>query len=322
MLQVQDIAKAFGRTRAVAGLSFTLERGEVVGLLGPNGAGKTTTIRMITGLLPPDSGRVAILGHDTLSDSVEARRCVGYLPESAPLYPEMKVADYLDYRARLFGLDRARRRAAVAREIDRCRLAEVRARRIGKLSKGYRQRVGLAAALVHEPAVLVLDEPTDGLDPGQVRQVRQLIAEASTACTMLISSHVLAEVERICTRVLVIAGGALKADGPPARLGGIGELRRFVVELRAEGDAPPEDVLAKLSFVESVSREPLEESWVRLTVTAAKDAPDLREPLARAAAGAGFTIRELRSEAAGLERVFLSLVGVIESSEPRAEAEA
>ncbi|VAX40445.1 Gliding motility-associated ABC transporter ATP-binding protein GldA, partial [hydrothermal vent metagenome] len=213
MILVREIRKSFGRVDAVRGISFAIEPGEVVGLLGPNGAGKSTTIRIITSYLSPDEGSVRIDGFDTHSDSLQARQRIGYLPESAPLYPEMSVKGYLDYRARLFCLDRRARQRAIGHAMDRCRIADVARRRVGHLSKGYRQRVGLASVLLHDPPVLILDEPSNGLDPSQIRETRSLVHELAENRTMIICSHILPEVERLATRLIVIAGGLVRADG-------------------------------------------------------------------------------------------------------------
>jgi ABC-2 type transport system ATP-binding protein len=218
MLEVQNVSKSYGSTRAVREVAFTLAKGEVVGLLGPNGAGKTTTIRMITGAHPPDAGRVRVLGHDTMTESLLARKHVGWLSESAPLYLEMTPVGYLDFRGKLYGMGRAARKAAIEHELTRCRLKDVSTKRIAHLSKGYRQRVGLAAALLHKPEVVILDEPTNGLDPAQIVQIREVIREVSATATMLLSSHVLSEVDAVCGRVIIMAAGRVRADGTPARL--------------------------------------------------------------------------------------------------------
>ncbi len=313
MLRVEAVSKWYGSTHAVRGVSFSMERGEVVGLLGPNGAGKTTTIRMITGSHAPDGGRVMVAGHDTVSESLQARRRLGYLPESAPLYPEMKPSEYLEYRGRLFGLERRRRRACVEREMSRCKLLDVRQKRIGQLSKGYRQRVGLAAAILHEPDVVILDEPSNGLDPAQIVQVREIIREVSAKATMLLSSHVLPEVDRTCGRVLVIAGGILRADGSPSSLREAGAAAsrdgngsRFVVEARPPG-ADAGNPFARVAGVGECHGEGLAEGWRRFVITPGNGAGDLRESLAAAAASAGWTVRELHRELPTLEEVFRNL---------------
>jgi gliding motility-associated transport system ATP-binding protein len=219
MIVADQISKRFGRTQAVRDVSFTLEDGQIAGLLGPNGAGKSTSIRMVTGFLCPDRGRVSIGGFDTISAPGPARQKLGYLPEAAPCYPEMRAIDYLVYRATLQGLARKQAKKAAVQAAEQCRLDPSMSRkRIGALSKGYRQRVGLAATLVHDPSVLILDEPTNGLDPAQIRDARSLIRELAQDRTMLISSHILPEIERTCDRVIIMVAGQIRADGSPADL--------------------------------------------------------------------------------------------------------
>jgi ABC-2 type transport system ATP-binding protein len=224
VIEARGLSKRYGDLIAVDRVSFSVQPGEVVGFLGPNGAGKTTTMRMLTGFVPPTDGSATIDGHDIFEDPLAARRAVGYLPETPPLYPEMSVEDYVHYVARLKDVPRAKRRAAVDRALARCGLADVRRRVIGALSKGYRQRVGLAQAIVHDPAVLILDEPTVGLDPIQIREIRALIAELASesqggrARTVILSTHILPEVEAICRRVLVISRGRKVVDQPLAEL--------------------------------------------------------------------------------------------------------
>ena len=224
-IEVQNLSKHFGSVVAVDDISFSVERGEVVGFLGPNGAGKTTTMRMLTGFLPPSEGSVRIAGHDTFADALAARAAVGYLPETPPLHPEMTVASYLRYVTAIKGVPRARRREAVAQAVARCGLSQVSRRVIGTLSKGYRQRVGLAQAIVHEPPVLVLDEPTVGLDPIQIREIRSLIqalsaptAEGAARQTVILSTHILTEVEAICDRVILMDRGIKAIDQSLASL--------------------------------------------------------------------------------------------------------
>jgi ABC-2 type transport system ATP-binding protein len=223
MIEARGLSKRYGDLSAVDDVSFSVERGEVVGFLGPNGAGKTTTMRMLTGFLPPTDGSATIAGHDIFDDALAARRAVGYLPETPPLYPEMTVSRYLDYVARIKDVPRAKRREAVDRALARCVLTEVRDRVIGTLSKGFRQRVGLAQAIVHDPPVLILDEPTVGLDPIQIREIRGLIAELASGAgerqhTIILSSHILAEVAAICRRVIMINQGRKTVDAPIAEL--------------------------------------------------------------------------------------------------------
>ena len=220
MIEARGISKRYGDLLAVDDVSFSAESGEVIGFLGPNGAGKTTTMRILTGFIPASDGTALIAGHDIFEDPLAARRAVGYLPEVPPLYPEMDVVGYLRYVATLKDVPRSKRKAAVERAVERCGLEEVHRRVIGSLSRGYRQRVGLAQAIVHNPSVLILDEPTVGLDPIQVREIRALIADltsaeqAEGARTVVLSTHILAEVEAICRRVILINAGRKVVDSP------------------------------------------------------------------------------------------------------------
>jgi ABC-2 type transport system ATP-binding protein len=223
-IEVSGLCKRYGDVSAVDDLSFSVGRGEVVGFLGPNGAGKTTTMRMLTGFVPPTDGSVSIAGHDILDEPLAARRAIGYLPETPPLYPEMSVEGYITFVATIKDVPRARRKQAVSRALERCGLADVRRRIIGQLSKGYRQRVGLAQAIVHDPPVLILDEPTVGLDPIQIREIRSLIAGLASeehgrpGQTVILSTHILNEVEAICQRVILINDGRKAIDQPIAEL--------------------------------------------------------------------------------------------------------
>ncbi len=219
-IEARGLSKRYGDLLAVDDVSFTVARGEVVGFLGPNGAGKTTTMRMLTGFVPPTDGTALIAGEDIFSNPLAARRAVGYLPETPPLYPEMSVESYLRYVARIKDVPRARQRESVDRALERCALSEVRRRIIGALSKGYRQRVGLAQAIVHDPPVLILDEPTIGLDPIQIGEIRTLIADLAAPShgesrhTVILSTHILTEVEAICQRVILINEGRKAIDQP------------------------------------------------------------------------------------------------------------
>lgn len=317
MISVREITKAFGHIRAVDRVSFELPAGQVAGLLGPNGAGKSTTIRMITGSLAPDSGSVLIDGIDPREHPAQARSKIGYLPESAPLYPEMAVRVYLDYRARLWSIPRVERREAVGRAMERTRVSDVAGRRIGHLSKGYRQRVGLAAALVHNPPVLILDEPTNGLDPSQIRTARSLIQELAQDKTMLVCSHILPEVERTCDRVLVMAGGRIRADGSPeALLASAPGPVRYTVEFRTNPAARPDHALHALAGVPGAAsaamadRQPEDHArgWTRAVVLAAPEAHDLREPIAGALEDRGLFVRELTRVTPSLEALFIHLI--------------
>ncbi|MHC4429237.1 MAG: ABC transporter ATP-binding protein, partial [Planctomycetota bacterium] len=213
MIVAHRLTKSFGRFKAVDSVDFEIPSGAVAGFLGPNGAGKTTTIRMLCGVLRPTAGRAVVDGLDVRTERQEAQRRIGYLPEAVPLYGEMRVREYLEFRGRLFELTRSARRTGVEAAMSKVGLTEVARRPIGQLSRGYRQRVGLAAALVHDPPVLILDEPTVGLDPAQVREVRRLIKDLAGDRTVLLSSHILAEVELICDRIVMLAAGRVRAAG-------------------------------------------------------------------------------------------------------------
>ena len=219
MIKIENLVKAFGAKRAVDGISFNVERGEVVGFLGPNGSGKSTTMRMITGYYAPTSGRVSVGGHDVVDSPLEAKRLIGYLPENATAYTDMTVRGFLDFAAELRGLSGGAKRKAVARAVERCFLASVLHQSIDTLSKGYRHRTCLAQALIHEPEVLVLDEPTDGLDPNQKHEVRNLIKELGRSKAVVFSTHILEEVDASCTRAIIIDRGKIVAQGTPDELG-------------------------------------------------------------------------------------------------------
>lgn len=218
LVETRALVKRFGSFTAVDGISFSVNSGEVVGFLGPNGAGKSTTMRLIAGFLEPTSGSALIAGHDSQTEPVQARLKLGYLPEGAPLYPDMTVAAFLEFVAGMRGLDARQTRERLAELVERIELAEVWNRRIDALSKGFKRRVGIAQALVHDPEVLILDEPTDGLDPNQKHEVRELIRAIGTNKAIIISTHILEEVEAVCTRAIIIARGRLLADATPAEL--------------------------------------------------------------------------------------------------------
>lgn len=220
MLEVKDLHKSFGPIQAVNGVSFSIKKGEVLGFLGPNGAGKSTTMRMITGFLAPTSGTAIIDGHDILSEPVAAKRKIGYLPESAPVYADMTATGFLKFAAEMRGFKRADIPAKVSETIERCRLEKVRNQPLGTLSKGYRQRVCFAQAIIHDPPLLIMDEPTDGLDPNQKHLVREMITSMAKDKAIIISTHILEEVDAICSRAIVIADGKIVADGTPAEVKG------------------------------------------------------------------------------------------------------
>lgn len=218
MLEVKELEKSFGAIHAVRGISFKVEKGEVLGFLGPNGAGKTTTMRMVTGFLPPTSGKATVCGHDILEEPVAAKKNIGYLPENALSYPSMTVLDFLGFVAAIRGLSKAERSERIGAVVEQCRMQDIGNQSIGTLSKGYRQRVCLAQAILHDPPVLIMDEPTDGLDPNQKYVVRQMISEMAADKAIIISTHILEEVEAVCTRAIIINCGKIVANTTPAKL--------------------------------------------------------------------------------------------------------
>ncbi|MGE0640419.1 MAG: ABC transporter ATP-binding protein [Thermoanaerobaculia bacterium] len=304
MIEAQELTRNFGDFTAVGGVSFAVPEGEIVGILGPNGAGKTTTIRMITGFLPPTSGRVTLDGRDLFGDSVAVRREIGYLPESVALYPELRVEEYLQYRARLEGMERGAIAKRLDEVLDSCLLTDVRRQVIGTLSKGYRQRVGLAGAIFHEPRVLILDEPTVGLDPKQIVAIRELIRDLGRRHTILLSTHILPEVELLCSRVLIIDRGRIVAEGTPQSLrdrfhGSVG----VSVELAEE--AP--DAAAALAGVAGVTRVSADPEDGRRFVLECEQGSDPRAAVFRLAVERGWVLTGLAAERASLEDVFVRL---------------
>lgn len=303
MIQLEALHRRFGPRIAVDGLDLAVGRGELLGLLGPNGAGKTTTLRMLTGYLEPTSGRARVLGHVVADDPLPVRRRLGYLPEGAPLWPEATAAELLAFCGRIHRLDRTRYRSSLARLVDQLQLAEVMPRRIDTLSRGFRRRVALAAALLHEPEVIVLDEPTDGLDPNQKHEVRALLRALAEDRVIVLSTHLLEEVEALCTRVAVIHQGRLVADETPATL-----RRRSrwegAVTVRFAGSAPLPEDLAALAGVGSVSGPEADGSF---TLFPADDAPRpgvLQAELAGLARDRGADLAELHAHAGRLDEVF------------------
>jgi ABC-2 type transport system ATP-binding protein len=306
MIEVQHLTKRYARHEAVRDISFSVARGEIVGFLGPNGAGKTTTLRMLTGYLPPTSGTARIAGFDIFRQSIEARRKIGYMPENVPLYGDMRVREYLKFRAQLKGLSGGDTRRRVGDVLDTCGLQAVRRKMIKTLSKGFRQRVGLADALVHDPELLILDEPTNGLDPNQIRQIRELVRRLAESHTVLISTHILHEVEMTCNRVIIIDGGKIKATDTPANL--TSQMRaagRIQVELHADPEVAA-GALKRLEYVKKVVPETLDDGWTRFTIWVDSDT-DAREQIARLATQYGWPLRSLFRHAATLEDVFVEL---------------
>jgi ABC-2 type transport system ATP-binding protein len=303
MIEVERLSRRYGTVKAVDSLSFAIGRGEIVGLLGLNGAGKTTTMRMLTTFLQPTSGRARLAGHDVLDEPLEVRRKVGYLPENVPLYPEMRVLEYLDFRAKLKDVPRARRRDAINHVIQRCNLGKVEDRIVGHLSKGYRQRVGLAEAMVHMPDILILDEPTAGLDPVQVREVRSLIRELGDQHTILLSTHIMPEVEAVCSRVIIIERGRIAVDDTLMNLRSDSVM---VVEVRGAVDA----VRRSLESAPGVARVNLagKDGELATFEVQADGGADLREPLAARVVQNGWSLRRLDIRRNTLEDRFIQAV--------------
>ena len=317
MIKVEGLTKRYGRTTAVRNISFEVEKGEIVGFLGPNGAGKTTTMRILTGFLPPTEGTASVGGLDVQEHPIEVKRRIGYLPESPPLYPEMTVRDYLEFVARLKGIASADVAARVDSVIDRCSIGGVRGKLNGQLSKGYKQRVGLAQALIHDPDVLILDEPTAGLDPKQIIEVRELIRELGGDHTIILSTHILPEVSTTCGRVIIINEGKIEASDTPenltARLQGHDSVW-------VEVDGPAEEVEAKIQGiqgVENISRATGQAGRAAWQVETGKD-PAIRSELARAVIESGWGLYEIRSVGLSLEDIFLKLTGAESESEETA----
>lgn len=307
-ITAEHLRKTFGATIAVHEVSFGIERGEVVGFLGPNGAGKSTTLRMLTGVFPPTSGRATIAGHDVVRDTLAARRSLGYLPERAAPYGEMAVASYLRFIAEMKGISARGLTAAVREVMGAAGIERVAHRLIGNLSKGYRQRVGIAQALIGSPPVLILDEPTSGLDPEQVTEIRALVQGLGSERTVILSTHILSEVESICSRVIIMNRGRILAVDSPARLE---EHLRPNREFAAEVAGPTEGVLRALRgvphVVEAVVTETTSET-TRYTIRC-EHRFDVRRDVASTLVGAGYGLVELRPVVMTLEEIFLTLVG-------------
>ena len=309
MIQVDNLSKYYGMTVGVRNLNFHVNRGEVLGFLGPNGAGKTTTMKMLTCYLPPTSGTASICGYDILAEPLEVRRRIGYLPEKTPLYQEMRVAEYLKFVANLKGMPKARIRREVDRVVEQCGLGQVPRRTIGKLSKGYQQRVGIAQAILHDPELLILDEPTLGLDPKQIIEIRQLIKNLGNDRTVILSSHILPEVSQVCQRIIIINSGELVAVDTPENLRS--RLKKSsVIHLKIgefEGIARIGEFLSGIEGVTMV-REISRTEGVRSLIAESLPDRDLRHDIASRVIEAGFPLLEIYSEELSLEDIFLQLV--------------
>ena len=299
MIEVSNVSRVFGTFRAVNDVSFSIPTGQIVGLLGPNGAGKTTTMRMITGFLKPTSGTIKIDGTDITENPVESKRKIGYMPESAPLYGDMIVDDYLRYIARMQQQDENVKVPILCKE---CGLEEVMHKNIGELSRGYRQRVGLAHALMNDPEILILDEPTSGLDPNQVEDVRALIKEIGKTRTVIISTHILSEVEMLCSRVIIISGGKLVADSPTDQL-----RTRYgnAAVVRVNASATRAQLSESRKGIEGIQSLSFEKSETGATALIAIQGDlEIRPAVAKAVLSSGYDLYELSLQRNSLEDVF------------------
>ena len=306
MIEVQQLTKRYGPFTAVDGVSFNVGKGEILGFLGPNGAGKTTTMRILTGYMPPTDGKARVAGYDLQDEPVEAKKRIGYLPETPPLYPDMTVREYLRFVARIKGVPAGEQAARVASVMTRTHVADMAHRHCGKLSKGYKQRVGLAQALIHNPDVLILDEPTAGLDPKQIIETRDLIRSLAGDHTIVLSTHILPEVAQTCQRVVIINKGKVVAEDSPenltARLQGAASV---YVEVDAQG-ADAQSVLAAIPGVTGVSVSTRHGAQVGYEVQSEKGL-DVRRSVAAAVVTAGYGLVELRPMRMSLEEIFLQL---------------
>ena len=309
MIEVQQLTKNYATHRAITDLTFKVESSEVLGFLGPNGAGKTTTMRIITGYIPPTSGTVTVAGYDVFKHSIEARRRIGYLPESVPLYTEMSVAGYLDFMAKIKGIGRRDRRQQVERVMAATQIEDRAKQLISKLSKGFRQRVGLSQALLGTPDVLILDEPTVGLDPRQITEVRELIRGFGQEHTVILSTHILPEVSMVCSRVLIVDGGRVIAEDTPENLT---RQARGTDAVQVEVRGPRAKVIDTLRGVSRVLSVSLASEGhgegVAAYNVATDPGADVREDLSRAIVNGGFGLLELRTAGMSLEDVFLKLI--------------
>lgn len=305
MIQVENLMKRYAGGEAVRGITFSVEKGEVVGFLGPNGAGKSTTMRMLTGYLPPTDGRIEVAGAKLPKESLLVRQRIGYMPENVPLYPEMRVEEFLEYRGRLKRVSRGEITHRVGLVLDQCGLTDVRGKIIGSLSKGFRQRVGLADALVHNPMLLILDEPTAGLDPHQIRSFRELIKELGKDRTILLSTHILSEVEMVCRRAIIINKGKIEASDTLANLEKRVQAGALQIEVRAD-PAVAKEKLTKIAEVSLVTELNRAGDWVSYEVTAAPG-KDIRGEVDGLIKREQWPLREFRREKARLEDVFVEL---------------
>ena len=313
MIQVESLSKKYARHVAVDNISFSVEKGDIVGFLGPNGAGKTTTMRVLTCFMPPTAGKATVAGFDVFEQPFEVKKRIGYLPETPPLYPEMNVQDYLTFIARLKNIPSGEIKNRTEEVMQRCSVADVKSKLISKLSRGYRQRVGLAQAIIHNPDVLILDEPTSGLDPKQITETRDLIKGLSGAHTIILSTHILPEVEAVCRKVIIINRGRVVATDSVEHLKhrGVGNALQVQVDTAGNGDAPV--VRQKLEQVPGVSKVLEKVVTADRLIFEVESLPDSnpRADVARAIVHSGWNLLELKSTTLSLEEVYLQLTGAV-----------
>ncbi len=325
MIKVEGLTKRYARKVAVDNISFEVEKGQIVGFLGPNGAGKTTTMRVLTCFLPPTSGSATVAGYDVLTHPMDVKRHIGYLPETPPLYPDMEVHEYLEFVGRIKGIPAADLYRRVNEAAEKCAVADVKKTIIGKLSKGYRQRVGIAQAIIHNPAVLILDEPTAGLDPHQIIETRDLIKGLAGSHTIILSTHILPEVEQICERVIIIAKGKLVAtdtvENLTSRLRGA---ETVAIEIIGDGQLNPQQVQLRLEQVAGVSRvlpKDSRDGRIHFTVESL-EGRHIRPGLARAVVESGWDLNEMHAVGLSLEDIFLQLTATTKDEIPAATLSA
>ena len=307
MIEVNQLTKKYGDNIAINNLEFTVDKGQVVGFLGANGAGKTTAMRILSGYMPATSGEANVAGFDVFDESLSVRESVGYLPENVPLYLEMRVFEFLLFRSRLKGFSKDRAKKQVFEVMEKCWISDVKDKMIGKLSKGYRQRVGLADALLNNPQLLILDEPTVGLDPKQIIKVRELITELGKSHTIFLSSHILPEVEAVCDKILIIDKGQVVAEDSPEDLrakvlGG----QKFELELKAKNKTDIKNCLSSLEGINDLSIEKLDKEYFKVVINT-ENSEDIRENIFNVCMKKKLAIRELKKSSASLEDVFLKI---------------
>ena len=309
-IKVENLSKYYGEQAAVNDISFEIQTGEIVGFLGPNGAGKSTTMKMITTYLTPNSGKISVEGLDTSENSLEVRKKIGYLPEQNPLYPDMNVIEYLEYAAELESIPKTSIKKAVEDVVDKCGLEEVRHKDIGELSKGYKQRVGLAQAMIHDPQVLILDEPTSGLDPNQIVEIRKLIRKLGKEKTLILSTHIMQEVQALCDRVLIINKGEIVANGTPDELQKSFQGENIInVDVRKDASTNKEELIRAFREIPKVKKvEVVKENDESITfnIHSSSDS-DIKESLFKKAVAMNLNLLSFKQESGSLEDVFRKL---------------